>query len=66
MILRSTSKTSGYGSVRTVSGRSDTSYSDTSVTGLGATYWYEVEAVAGALTSPASAPASATTPPLCV
>jgi hypothetical protein len=66
VILRSTSKTSGYGSVRTVSGRSDTSYSDTSVTGLGATYWYEVEAVAGALTSPASAPASATTPPLCV
>jgi hypothetical protein len=65
VILRSTSKTSGYGSVGTVSGRTTLAFDDTSVTGIGTTYWYEVEAVAGASTSPASAPASAKTT-LCV
>jgi hypothetical protein len=51
--------------VGSVSGRSTTFYTDTAVSGLGTTYWYEVEAVAGGATAVSSA-AWATTPSLCV
>jgi hypothetical protein len=66
LILRSGKKTGPYSSIATVSGRATVSYTDSSVSGLGATYWYEVEAVAGGTSSPATAPASATTPGLCL
>ena len=64
-ILRSTSKTSGYSAVGSVTGRTSVSYTDTSVSGLGKTYWYEVKALAGSL-SATSSPASASTPTLCL
>ena len=54
----------GYSEVAEVSG-STTSYADTSVTGLGTTYTYEVQANAPGGTA-ASAAASTTTPTLCV
>jgi hypothetical protein len=49
----------------TVNGRTNTSYTDTSVSGLNTTYWYEVEAVAGG-SSATSGPVSVTTPSLCI
>jgi hypothetical protein len=49
----------------TVSGRTNTSYIDTSVSGLSSTYWYEVEAVAGG-SSAVGDPISVTTPSLCI
>ena len=65
VILRSTDRTSSYSSVGSVSGRTTVSFTDTYVTGLGTTYWYEVEAVAGG-SSATSSPASATTPTMCL
>jgi hypothetical protein len=65
VILRSTDRTSSYSSVGSVSGRTTVSFTDTNVTGLDTTYWYEVEAVAGG-SSAASSPASATTPTMCL
>jgi hypothetical protein len=64
VILRGTSLSSLV-HVGTVSGRTDTSYIDTSVSGLGTTYWYEVEAVSGDA-SGVSDPTSVTTPALCL
>jgi hypothetical protein len=55
---------SGYSVLAEVSA-STTSYADTSVTGLGTTYTYEVQADAPGGTA-TSAAASATTPALCV
>jgi putative nucleotidyltransferase with HDIG domain len=49
----------------TVSGRTDTSYTDSSVSGLDTTYWYEVEAIAAG-SSAMSGPVSVTTPLLCI
>jgi hypothetical protein len=66
VILRSGNKTSNYSSIGTVEGRAGTAYTDTTVSGFNTTYWYEVEAVAGTLFSPAGTPTSATTPPLCL
>jgi hypothetical protein len=51
--------------VGTVEGRTNTSYTDRSVSGLNTTYWYEVEAVAGAATA-RSGPIAVTTPSLCL
>jgi HD-GYP domain-containing protein (c-di-GMP phosphodiesterase class II) len=65
-ILRGTTKTSVTTVVGTVSGRTTVAYIDTSVSGLGATYWYEVEAVAGASTATSTPAVSATTPTLCL
>jgi hypothetical protein len=65
-ILRSGSKTGTYSAIASVSGRTTVSYTDTTASGLGATYWYEVEAVAGSSTSPATTPVSATTGTLCL
>jgi hypothetical protein len=65
-ILRSTGKTSTYSNVATVSGRTIATYADTTVSGLGKTYWYEIEAVAGAAASSPSAPVSGATPTLCL
>ena len=48
-----------------VEGRTTTSYTDESVSGLKTTYWYEVEAVAGA-SSARGGPVSVTTPSLCL
>lgn len=48
-----------------VSGRTNASYIDTSVSGLGTTYWYEVEAVTGGSFA-VSGPISMTTPSLCL
>jgi hypothetical protein len=49
-----------------VSGRTTVSYTDTSVSGLGATYWYEVEAVAGSSSAKSTPAVSAKTPTLCL
>jgi hypothetical protein len=65
-ILRGTSKNSVTTVVGTVSGRATVKYSDTSVSGLGATYWYEVEAIAGSSSATSSPAVSATTPTLCL
>ena len=65
-ILRATGKTSTYSLVATVSGRATATYTDTAVSGLGKTYWYEIEALAGAASSSPSAPVSAATPGLCL
>ena len=64
VVLRGTSLNS-LTHVGTVSGRTDTSYTDTSVSGLATTYWYEVEAVSGD-SSAVSDPISVTTPSLCL
>ena len=65
-IWRATGKTSTYSLVASVGGRTTATYSDTTVSGLGKTYWYEIEAVAGASSSSPSAPVSAATPTLCL
>jgi hypothetical protein len=46
--------------IGSVSGRSTVTYTDTTVSGIGTTYWYEVKAVAGSSTA-ASSPASGKT-----
>jgi hypothetical protein len=63
-ILRGTAKTS-LSPVAGIGGRTTVTYTDTTVSGFGATYWYEVEAVAGGSTA-ASGPVSASTPTLCL
>jgi hypothetical protein len=65
VILRSTDSSSSYSSVGSVNGRTSVSFTDTSVTGFGTTYWYEVEALADG-SSATSSTASATTPTLCL
>ncbi len=65
-ILRSAKQASGYTQIATVSGRTSVTYTDTTASGLGTTYWYEVEATAAGSTSPPTAAASATTPTLCL
>jgi hypothetical protein len=64
-ILRSTSATSGFVAIATVAGRTTSSYEDTTASGLGTKYWYEIEADASGATA-TSTSASATTPPLCL
>ncbi len=65
-IWRATGRTSTYSLVASVGGRTTATCSDTTVSGLGKTYWYEIEAVAGASSSSPSAPVSAATPTLCL
>ena len=65
VVLRSSTKTGVYNPVGSVSGRTTVAYTDTTVSGLSSTYWFEVEAVAGG-SSAASGPVSTTTPPLCL
>jgi titin len=62
-ILRSSNGTS-YSGIASVSS-SATSYTDTSVSGLDTTYWYEVEALSPEGTA-TSAAVKVTTPTLCV
>jgi hypothetical protein len=64
VVLRSTTKTV-YNPVGSVSGRTTVAFTDTTVSGLSSTYWFEVKAVAGG-SSAASGPVSTTTPPLCL
>ena len=65
VVLRSTTKTGVYNPVGSVSGRTTVAFTDTTVSGLSSTYWFEVKAVAGG-SSAASGPVSTTTPPLCL
>jgi hypothetical protein len=65
VILRSNAKTGSYTSVGNATPRTAVTYTDTTVGGLGTTYWYKVEAVAGG-ESATSGPVSATTPGLCL
>ena len=62
-ILRSSNGTS-YTNLKSVSA-STTSYSDTSVSGLKTTYWYEIEALSPEGTA-TSAAVKVTTPSLCL
>jgi fibronectin type 3 domain-containing protein len=62
-ILRSSG--GGYSQIGTVSGRTTTAYTDTSVSGLGSTYDYEVVAVAPSGTA-TSASAAGHTPTICL
>ncbi|HVC69461.1 MAG TPA: hypothetical protein VNC61_04255 [Acidimicrobiales bacterium] len=64
-ILRRSTKTGSYSTVASVTPRTVVSYTDTTVGGLRAVYWYKVVAVAGG-ESASSGPASMTTPTLCL
>jgi len=64
-ILRSGSKAGTYNSIANVTPRTTVTFTDTTVGGLGTTYWYEVEAVAGGQ-SATSGPVSVKTPTLCL
>jgi hypothetical protein len=44
-----------------VNGRTTVTYTDTTVSGIGTTYWYEVEAVAGGSTAASAAASGKTT-----
>jgi hypothetical protein len=64
VVLRGSSP-STLSTLTTISSATATSYTDTTVSGIGTTYWYAVEAVAPSGTA-ASGAVSATTSPLCL
>ena len=64
-VLRRTSGSSSYAPLTSVSGRTSDEYTDTAV-GIGTTYYYEIESLAGSSASVPGAPVSGTTPTLCV
>ena len=65
-VLRSTTTGGPYTMIATVAGGSTTGYTDTTVSGLGATYYYVVESSYSNWTSVNSAQAKGTTPVLCL
>lgn len=65
-VLRSTTNGSGYAQIATVSGRTTVAYSDTTVSGLGQTYYYVLTATDHSWISLFSNQATATTPTICL